>query len=570
MGKAENKDITLAWTKMVPASEGQDPLGLQLRVTARLGADLFHCITSITPRARYYSILPFTIIEAQDNFPGSKLREAVRKIEKAFTTGCILNHQGAPCDGGGLVGSDILKPWFEAGHSASTWPGARFAVNPALDAYFTSLVNFHLFVGKKPSDINDEIEETSDWDGTYELTEIGADLVSSYKSAIAGIGDISRLGINTEPKLDYLKTWGEIGGLCELKSDTPDCRLLEDLFLNRVNLPEEAHNHRRDSLILLLYLADFFAHHGVKVDALSLGTAVYFGSIYDQSKQAIPVSFPDKLEDSKCRWQMFYFHRYLSYGLEYLFSNLVYEANREILKGVSLDELMAEWSSPLVTSKLNMLLGLNIDGSYISKTPNEIFQTAGLFVNTSDKNDSIEFDESNNLEHQLSEHGLFSILRKKEVHLSPESSVLSILLCIVTVMRYQRWNAQDYGNWLAQATGTVQYENVTVPVVSEEWRVRYTDFWNTPIYKLAHNLMQKFVINLHLSLAYQKSGAHFYIDANRIVGRDKLFDIPELSNPRLRNAIQIINDLGLLESDTENHSLQFLANRGKEVLEEFV
>jgi len=46
MIQEKEKDLILAWTKMVPASEGQDPLGLQLRVTARLGADLFHCITS--------------------------------------------------------------------------------------------------------------------------------------------------------------------------------------------------------------------------------------------------------------------------------------------------------------------------------------------------------------------------------------------------------------------------------------------------------------------------------------------------------------------------------------------
>ena len=87
MPEKKERDLILNWTKLVPASEGQDPLGLQLRVPARLGADLLHCITTITPRARYYSMLPWTIIEAQNHFAGRKLREAVRQIEKTFTTG---------------------------------------------------------------------------------------------------------------------------------------------------------------------------------------------------------------------------------------------------------------------------------------------------------------------------------------------------------------------------------------------------------------------------------------------------------------------------------------------------
>jgi hypothetical protein len=46
---------------MVPVVEGKDPLGLMGRVSNRLANQLLFCITSITPRARYYSFLPWCI-----------------------------------------------------------------------------------------------------------------------------------------------------------------------------------------------------------------------------------------------------------------------------------------------------------------------------------------------------------------------------------------------------------------------------------------------------------------------------------------------------------------------------
>jgi hypothetical protein len=44
----------LRWNKELPSASAADPLGLNLRVSARLANELLHCITSITPRARYY------------------------------------------------------------------------------------------------------------------------------------------------------------------------------------------------------------------------------------------------------------------------------------------------------------------------------------------------------------------------------------------------------------------------------------------------------------------------------------------------------------------------------------
>jgi hypothetical protein len=147
---------------------------------------------------------------------------------------------------------------------------------------------------------------------------------------------------------------------------------------------------------------------------------------------------------------------------------------------------------------------------------------------------------------------------------------MSVLICIIAAMRFQQWHSRDYGSWLAQATANAPYENVTVPVVAEDWRVRFGDFWNTPMLDIAQSLINRFVIRLHLALAYQKSGAHFYLDEDRIIGRDKHFGRPELTNPRLRSAVQILKDLGLLENYPGHVSLHRTTEEGKKVLGEFV
>jgi hypothetical protein len=87
---------------------------------------------------------------------------------------------------------------------------------------------------------------------------------------------------------------------------------------------------------------------------------------------------------------------------------------------------------------------------------------------------------------------------------------------------------------------------------------------------LAQNLIHQYVIHLHLALAYQKSGAHFYLDEDRVIGRDKHFGSPHLTNPRLGSALQILWDLGLLEDDPDNESLRRVTKNGKTVLNEFV
>lgn len=267
----------------MPVSEGQDPLGLNLRVSARLSGQLLHCITSITPRARYFSFFPWCVAdfnrrEKAEN-AASSLRDAIRLREKALTLGCVLHHDGQACEGGSLVGSKQAIAWLEK-HPDQTprFSNLQFTKNPALDAYFNSLVHLGFFVldEGQPEEIETE-EAPQVVFSELELTPLGQRVATSYEAAVGNLPVVSRLP--KQPRAcspQYLKRLGEVGGLCELSQPgSPDRQLLRNVFFNHVGSPGESHRFRHDSLVLLLELVRQLAPHDVTLDVDAFNDATY-------------------------------------------------------------------------------------------------------------------------------------------------------------------------------------------------------------------------------------------------------------------------------------------------------
>jgi len=165
--KSTNAPLRLLhWTEPVKAKAGTDPLGLALRVGARLAGQLLYCITSITPRARYYSFLPWCVREYRKTLRGQErdpgIVKAVQQWEKALVLGCVVHHEGKPCLGGGLVGSSKVVEWFntESGIPTQLDLSSRsFSKNPALGQYFGSLINLGVFKANDSADENEHDDE---------------------------------------------------------------------------------------------------------------------------------------------------------------------------------------------------------------------------------------------------------------------------------------------------------------------------------------------------------------------------------------------------------------------------
>lgn len=186
--------VLLNWNTELPSSGTGDPLGMTLRVGARLGAELLHCITSITPRARYYSFFPWAFQRAHDRTGGTaNFDRAMRLVlidERAMTLGAVLHHDGHPCEGGGLQGSSRAADLVSQANRSidlGKWNHLRDSTS-GFGAYKGSLINLGMFEESMgPDEAADEDgEEPSTTLESGKLSARGRQLAEAFGRAVAG------------------------------------------------------------------------------------------------------------------------------------------------------------------------------------------------------------------------------------------------------------------------------------------------------------------------------------------------------------------------------------------------
>ena len=564
---------------MVPISQAQDPLGLSLRVSARLSSELLHCITSVTPRARYFSFLPWCVLDyaKREKAAGAdvELIEGVRLREKALTMGCVMFHNGEACRDGSLVGSDNAKEWVAANPDKTPKLSKLFLVkDPALKVYKNSIVQLGFFVetpDETPVAVEGELNEVPDHEiGSLELSELGKRVASSYESAVGHLPVVAKL--TREPdgcKPGELKKLGEFGGLCEVAdSSAPDRVVLREVFFDRVGSPGQSHKFRHDSLTLFMELIGKIAPHGIGLDHYVLGDAVYFGAIStDEDKgETLEIEIPRPLADIANRWRMFYFHFFLSVGLESLFVAVVGYAQKAGMAGTRLELVVDSLKSKSVQKFLGEVLGKKIEGDFLEMTPRQLFQAGGFKFPGNDLVSGIDFDQHFNFSHPLSENNLAGQLRRDDLaYASPEGIACALVLLVMTVSRYTRWHDGQYGNWLAGATHD-PYRDITVPVVLRELQDSLGNFWDSTWREIATIVIGRFVVRQHEVLSYEKvwdgTRALFHSEQGTIRWRGLSYDDISVENSRFYSAVQILEDLGLVEHDDNDRWQTKLTSEG--------
>ena len=328
MARSKKSEVVLLrWSDHVPASDVLDPLGLGLRGSTRLASRLLYCITSITPRARYFSFIPWCIFDYRQREKGKLhalgLRDGIIIREQALTLACIAHHDGEPCSGGGLVGSRDAKKWFATGVKKANFKTMKkFSKNPALGAYLNSLVNLGLFVTEEERPDSDEegVGEDFTFDD-IELTDLGLDLARRFNQKAGGLATTKQIASKDRCcSIDDLAEFGKHGGLCELShKGSADRELLRDIFFALVESKGESHTVRRQSLLLMLDLCRQFSAEDWFLNETNFANAVYFGEVANDNDR-LAVVIPSQLLDIATRWRMFYFHHFMSVAFEGLCS----------------------------------------------------------------------------------------------------------------------------------------------------------------------------------------------------------------------------------------------------------
>lgn len=558
--KQSTGPILLRWSDHVPASDVQDPLGLGLRGSTRLASRLLYCITSITPRARYFSFIPWCVFDHRDREKGKAhalgLRDGIIIREQALTLACIAHHEGEPCSGGGLVGSRDAKKWFATGvKEANFRKMKKFSKNPALGAYLNSLVNLGLFVTDAERPDSDEEEAAPDitFDG-IELSALGLDLAKRFDRKTGGLATVKHIASKDRCcSVDDLAEFGRYGGLCELsQKGSADRELLRDIFFALVGTKGESHPVRRQSLLLTLDLFRQFSADDRQLTEGGFAGAVYYGEVAkDESRLAVAV--PPQLQDIATRWRMFYFHHFMSVALEGLFSWLVSQVASCGLAGETVAAMVAQLKEPSLRKNLSESLGVELPLAFADLTPSGLLALAGVPAGPLDVAVSRSLDAAVPSLSGFAEDALEDLIRSNDHLYSSAGLALPMILLSVTLARYYRWEATSYGQWLASAAND-PYLDLVPPLVTTGLARRFGSWWTTPFADLTAFVLSRYVVQQHQSMSYEKTWTGerclLQVDGPKIVSTGG-FDKIGLGNPRLRSAIQILTDLGLIEEDEE-------------------
>jgi hypothetical protein len=572
--KPENATILLRWSSHVRASDVQDPLGLGLRGSARLASLLLYCITSITPRARYFSFIPWCIFDYQqrekDKPHALGLDEAIVLRERAFALACVAYHEGEACDGGALVGSEKAQKLFANGTKEVDLKSAevRFTKDPARKIYFNSLVNLGVFLtDEEMSDLEEEIEKSQRTFDDIELSQIGKDLARSFDSISSSQNAVRQLAaVSRKCSVRHLADWGAQGGLCELSGDgAPDRQLLRDIFFALTGRTDKSHAVRRQSLLLILELCRQFSADDWLLNEPDFAGAVYYGELVTEDGR-LEIALPPYLIDIAQRWRMFYFHHYMGVALEGLFAWLVSQVASCGLGGTTIESLVARLREQAVRKGLSELLQIELAKPFGDLTPCDLFGHFNVPHRELDAELSTLLDHSIRSAGPVSEDTLESLIRGgKHLH-SSTGLALPMILLALTLARYVQWETTKYGHWLAKVAEPNPYLDLVPPVLTGELSRR--NWWKCTWNDLSSFFLSRYVVRQHLSMSFEKN----WIGDRCLLQEEwpKLFasgvyEKIGMGNPRLRSALRILKDLGLME-DAEDGATH-LTKDGKLLLQ---
>lgn len=558
--KPQTSPILLRWSDHVPTSDVQDPLGLGLRGSTRLASRLLYCITSITPSARYFSFIPWCIFDHRLREKGQPhalgLRDGIIIREQALTLACIAHHKGEPCPGGGLVGSRDAKKWFaNGGKEANFKKMKKFSRNPALGAYLNSVVNLGLFVteAERPDSDEEGVGEDFTFDD-IELSSLGLELAKRFDQKAAGLATTKEIASKDRCcSIDDLAEFGKYGGLCELShKGSADRDLLRGIFFALVESKGESHRVRRQSLLLTLELGRQFSAEEWLLNEAGFAGAVYYGEVANKDSR-VAVAMPPQLLDIATRWRMFYFHHFMSVAFEGLFSWLVCQLGNLGLAGATVASLVTQLDEPAVRKNLSDILAVDLKGLFGDLTPSALCVKAGIKAGALDEVVSKSVDSAVTSLTPFAEDTLEELIRSNEHLYSSTGLALPLILMSVTLARYSQWETTNYGKWLASAANDA-YLDLVPPLVTTGLSRRFGDWWNSTFRDLTGFVLSRYVVQQHQAMSYEKTGTGerclLQVDGPRIVSTGG-FDKIGMGNPRLRSAIQILTDLGLIEEDEE-------------------
>jgi hypothetical protein len=557
----------LHWTKELPRASESDPLGLELRVSARLSNELLYCITSVTPRARYYAFFPWAMQDYNEHerlTKGDRGRiKGVLARGRAMVLGAVLHHNKKACKDGSLGGSGeaIKLAKKPARHyDLQNFKHLDNAEGQFGAAYKGSLINLGVF--KAADEVSEEVEaETNELDKrtqsieVRELSPLGLRLANAFGKSIHTTAYVSQsLTLKDKIASNVLSEFGSKAGLCEINHRSPkDRRVLRDIFFaNCEELNRPAHHRRRMSLLLLLACVKQARDAGVSLNARTFSDMCYFDAVIDEEEEPTThsVILPAILSDIKERWRIFHTQGYLAVALQSFLVAVVRQI-RNKPAGVERGQLALLLNPPNLSERFTEVFGTDLPRDFYKMTPRETLALCGITFGDARK-------ASLSIDAKFSERQLEELLVESEAN-EAAGVVIASMLLYQTILRHKARSSDQFNNWYGQQIRN-DYADVALPGLIRFFEGEFGEQWTERTNgEILDRVIWRFVIRQHQTMSYERGfgGAAplFHVDVTRVVATEMDYTDPKAKNARFWSALQIMTDLGLIVKGGQVHEM---------------
>lgn len=538
------------WNKRIEESDrALDPLGMN-RVNDRFLNYLLSGITTVTPRARYYSFYVWTINQVGIN--AQTLNEFKNKfydVERLFMMSCLAHEQ---LGGRDRVHTDIngsdkgRRIWGESNQNITL--DFRYFGNK-LGGYGQYYQGAIARLGLTTMSENSVFEKP---------TELGLEIADSFEFVAKKSGFKDLIRKKTVNK-EELEKCGRTICLCRLKTDkSNDLQPLRTVFFDlKKRLGGSVDFYRQQTLSIILLCCETSAKHNFKLTDQHFLDACYYGQIREK-KEVFQVYFPKPFAETVSRWKIFRAHDYLAYSAEALLSQflkLIAEEPSGATKEDFVNTLTSREAFSLFKSQINLELAAD-DFSQVTlrNLLDLISEAQGVSVFTKNPGEvSQQFDKKVLLTSKHSEYTAIKTTEKyfEEKSSRPELTVASWLTLLASIYERFFWVSKtkqslwgeflirqtNLSHGLSPATFVASCENLFEKDVSLLDFVKW--FVEEYVIEQARHVYEE------KSFSFQyKPRCWFHKEGDRYL-KDRDYQ-PGHRNARFESAISILEDLGLI------------------------
>ena len=542
------------WTEMAFSSgRGRDALGIETHGELIL-THLLPGINNQTSRARYYSFWAWCLRDFIEDPNAGHTRQGFYEWMRPRDDMLILAFLAHGHESG-IAGTEAGKKAWDKGEKESyslTWPSMRTAKGGAYERYYRGpLAEMNIILPEGEDRRHDALAKPA-----------GLALADAYAEAVADTLYVRNYLHATQVTREIIEDFAEKGCLCQVSRHEKERRALIDAFF-RFDLPDAAAIRRLASLSFFLDIIHQSRERPLHNDAFR--DVLYFWS-YGASHPYHPQG--NLLEPAQ-GWRLFQLRQWFVFAVEALWS---YFLRRIEIEPLSEEAYLAELLDRIDLAALGADLGL-----ILPATDPQALTLTDFYRAVRDAMPAAGGETGPvNFQNALNERTLGDAIRDKHNRSDPQIMVGNGL--VMLAMMY--WRA---GHWVDQPGWellTTRHASGRLPMDSYIGHVEHAMSENWSLAQWIIWLHQHYLWRQHRRVVLQKLAG-----GGKDTSRFEIIDVPEqedlrfpklraieqdepkMNAPRFPSALQIMQDLALIEASPDQGYR--LLPEGEALLEKF-